>query len=165
MNQFKIKAWLKENKKSWYIWLMLISLSLFFTFLQQKDNKKGKIQIRNLDTYIPKDFVLVPVELSNGPSLDGLLEYKGIVDLYIGDPVKQRAEKVAESVKIIRSPRNPSYFAVLVPEENASFLIQRFQAFHAVIQNPEQQKKTKIYPVTKKRKRTIIIELDNSSHF
>ncbi|MYE07445.1 MAG: hypothetical protein F4X95_01660 [Oligoflexia bacterium] len=165
MNQFKIKAWLKENKKSGCIWLMFISLSLCFTFMQQTDNKKEKIQARNLDTYIPENFVLVPVELSNGPSLDGLLEYKGIVDLYTGDPVKQRAEKVAESVKIIRSPRNPSYFAVLVPDEKASFLIQHFKAFHAVIQNPDQQKKTKIYPLTKKRKRTIIIELDNSSHF
>ena len=165
MNQFKIKTWLKENKKSCYIWLIFIFLSLFFTFMQQRDDKKEKKEIQNVDTYIPKGFVLVPIELSNSPSLDGLLEYKGIVNLYTGDPVKQKAEKVAESVKIIRSPRNPSYFAILVPEEKASFVIQRFQAFHAVIQNPNQQKQTKIYPIRKKRKRTIVIELDNPSHF
>ena len=109
--------------------------------------------------------MLVPVEIGNGSSLDGLLESKGVVDLYTGDPARKQAEKVAESVKIIRSPRNPSYFAVLVPEDKASFLIQRFQAFHAVIQNPSQKKRTYIQPLRKKRKRTIVIELDNSSVF
>ena len=165
MNQLKIKTWFKENKKGWYIWLVLILLSLFFTFLQQTDKTKESKKIQNLDTYIPEDFVLVPVELSNGPSLDGLLEHRGIVDLYTGNPLQQYAEKAAEAVKIIRSPQNPSYFAVLIPEEKAPLLIQRFQAFYAVIQNPEQKKETKIYPVNKKRKRAIVIELDNSSDF
>ena len=165
MNQLKIQTWFKENKKSWHIWLVLILLSLFFTFLQQADKKKESEGVQNLDTYIPEGFVLVPVELSNGPSLDGLLEHRGIVDLYTGDILKQYAEKAAEAVKIIRSPQNPSYFAVLIPEEKAPLLIQRFQAFHAVIQNSGQKKETKIYPVSKKKKRAIVIELDNSSNF
>ncbi len=165
MNPFKIKTWLKENKKAWHIWLVLILISLIFTFLQHTNKTKEIIKPRNLDTYIPEGFVLVPVELSNGPALDGLLKHKGVVDLYTGDPSRQEVEKAAGAVKIIRSPRNPSYFAVLVPESKAPFLIQRFQAFHAVVQNPEQRKETHIQPLNKKRRRTIVIELDNVSDF
>ena len=165
MNPMKISDWLKENKKSWRIWLVLIFISLVGTLIQSTNKKTEITNTQNLDTYIPEGFVLVPVELSNGPSLDGLLEHKGVVDLYTGNPSHKQAEKAAGSVKIIRSPRNPSYFAVLVPEEKAPFIIQRFQPFHAVIQNPKQKKKTDIMPLNKKRKRTIKIELDHSPHF
>lgn len=166
MNSLKIKIWMTKNKKSWHIWLVLIVISLLFTLFPNKEKAQQESSLtRNLDTYIPEGFVLAPVELSNGSSLDGLLESKGVVDLYTGDPARKQAEKVAESVKIIRSPRNPSYFAVLVPEDKAGFLIQRFQAFYAVIQNPSQKKRVYIQPLRKKRKRTIIIDLDNSSGF
>ena len=165
MNSLKIRTWLKENKRTWQIWLIFILLSLFFTFLQNKDKNTKIPNTQNLDTYIPEGFVLVPIELSNGSSLDGLLASKGVVDLYTGDPVRQKAEKAATAVKIIRSPRNPSYFAVLVPENKAPLLIKRFQPFHAVIQNPEQNKKTTIQPVNKQNKRAIVIELDHPSHF
>lgn len=165
MHSLKVKTWLKENKRTWQIWIIFILLSLVFTFLQHKDKNIQITNTQNLDTYIPEGFVLMPVELSNGPSLDGLLANKGVVDLYTGDPARQQAEKVATAVKIIRSPRNPSYFAVLVPENKAPLLIKRFQAFHAVIQNPEKNRKTTIQPVGRKNKRTVVIELDNSSHF
>lgn len=165
MNLFKIKTYLKENKKNWQTWVILILISLIFTLLQHTNKNKEIKDTQNLDAYIPEGFVLVPVELNNGSSLDGLLENKGVVDLYNGDPSRRRAEKIATAVKIIRSPRNPSYFAVLVPENKAPFLIQRFQAFHAVIQNPLQKKKASIQPLNKKRKRTIVIELDHSPTF
>ncbi len=165
MKQITLKTWIKENKKTWHIWVALVVISLLFTLFPKKDNQTEIQNSKNLDTYIPEGFVLVPIELSNGPSLDGLLESKGVVDLYTGDPARKQAEKAVEAVKIIRSPRNPSYFAVLVPEDKAPFLIQRFQAFHAVIQNPGQKKKTRVQPLRKKRKRTIVIELDNSSAF
>ena len=165
MNHLKIKIWVKENKKTWQVWLIFILLSLVFTSLQYTNKTKESKDTQNLDTYIPEGFVLVPVELSNGSSLDGLLENKGVVDLYMSDPARQKAEKAATAVKIIRSPRNPSYFAILVPEDKASVLIQRFQAFYAVIQNPKQKKKTSIQPLNKKRTRAIVIELDNSPTF
>ena len=163
MNLFKIKTWIKENKKAYQIWIILILISFIFTLLQHTDKNKESKSTKNLDTYIPEGFVLMPVELSNGSSLDGLLESKGVVNLYTGNPSRQQAKKVATAVKIIRSPRNPSHFAVLIPENKAPLLIQRFQAFHAVIQNPMQKKKTSIQPLNKKRK--IVIELDHPSTF
>ncbi len=165
MNLFKIKTWIQENQKTWYIWLVLILLSLFFTVLQYTNREKEVLNTENIDTYIPAGFVLAPVELSNGPSLDGLLKNKGVVDLYTGDPARQKVEKAAEAVKIIRSPKNPSYFAVLIPENKASFLIRRFQAFHAVVQNPGQNKVVRIKPLNIQKRRTIVIELDNPADF
>ena len=165
MKPIKINEWLAENKKTWGVWLMLLGFSLLFTLSQYTRSKGAQVDPAGVDTYIPKGFVLLPVELSNGPSLDGLLQSRGVVDLYTGDPARQEAQKAAGAVKIIRSPRNPSYFAVLVPEDKAPFLIRRFQAFHAVIQNPAQQKVTNIIQPRKKRKRTITIELDNLADF
>ena len=161
MTSFKINIWIKQNKKKCQLWILFILLTFVFTILHTKNNKPINTETQDLDSYIPEGFVLVPIELSNGNSLNGLLEQKGIVDLYTGNPAQQKVEKAAESVKIIRSPRNPSHFAVLIPEDKASFLIQHFQSFHAVIQNPKQKKKTAIKPMSKKRKRKIIIDIHN----
>ena len=161
MHSFKIKNWIKQNKKKYQLWFLFILLTFAFTLLNIRNDKTVSTvkEAEYLDAYIPEGFVLVPIELSNGSSLDGLLEQKGIVDLYTGNPAQQKVEKAAEAVKIIRSPRNPSYFAVLVPENKASALIQRFQSFHAVLQNPKQKKKTTVKPIRKKRKRNIIIDI------
>ena len=162
MNPIKITTWLKENKKVWQIWHILLFLSLMFTVMQKKKPTESLPERADVDTLIPEGFVLAPVELSNGPSLDGLLDSKGVVDLYTGDPIKQKAEKVASSVKILRSPLNPKYFAVLVPENEAKFLIQRFQAFHAVLQNPGQKRKAVIRDLHRqKKRRSVIIDIDN----
>ena len=156
------KKWIKDNKNTCQAFSLLIVISLIAVLSQLRSDPTKPQPARNIDSYIPEGFVLVPVELSNSPALDGILTHKGVVDLYTGDPTSERAEKVAQAVKIIRSPLNPSHFAILSPEESAGFLIQRFQAFHAVIQNPQHKKKTVIQPLKKKNKRSIVIELDSS---
>ena len=156
MDIMSIKKQVLQNKKNLYIWLAFVVISFLFLLFQPKNKEETPVDRPNIDTYIPEGFVLAPVELSNAPYLDGLLEYRGVVDLYTGDPARRVAQKVASAIKIIRSPRNPSYFAVLVPEDKVGLLIQRFQTFHAVIQNPKHGKKTRIQAVRKKR--NIIVE-------
>ncbi len=166
MNTLNIKTWMTKNKTTIYLWLILIMISLAITILQ-KTKKKDLIsneRLQNIDTYIPKGFVLLPIELNNSSSLEGLLSEKGVVDLYTSDPFQKSARRVAVAVKIIRSPQNSAYFAVLVPEQEASLLIQRFQSFYAVIQNPLKQG-TKIHPLNKTNKRSIVIELDHEENF
>ena len=164
MNTTIIKTWTIKNKKTICLWTGLIATSLFFTALQTIKQPENPKPAKNIDTYIPEGFVLLPIELSNGPSLEGLLKSKGVVDLYTSNPVKGSAHRIAEAVKIIRSPQNPSYFAVLVPEKQAGFLIQKLQAFYAVIQNPLKTG-TKIQALSKTLKRTLIIELDMEENF
>ncbi len=165
MNPIRINSWAKENKKAIFFWCFLVILSFVFTFFQTTNRTKDKKQkTKSVDTYIPEGLVLLPIELSNSSSLDGLLESKGVVDLYTTNPTKISAEKVAMAVKIIRSPNNYNHFAVLVPEKQASWLIKRFQAFYAVIQNPRKAG-TKIQPLKRKIKRSIVIELDGPEAF
>ena len=162
MKSFNWKIGIKNNKKNLQVWGLLILVSLTATLLQKRSDRTEPQAQRNIDTYIPEGFVLVPVELSNSPSLSGILTNQGVVDLYTGDPAHQKAEKVAEAVKIIRSPNSPSHFAVLAPAEQAVFLIQRFQAFYAVVQNPQHKKTALIRPFRKKNNRSIVIDLDHS---
>ncbi len=72
----------------------------------------------SIDTFIPAGFTLVPIEIQNHESLDSVLGSYGMVDLYTADQ-KGRPEKIAERLKILRSPKNPQVFAVLIKEENA----------------------------------------------
>ena len=113
-----------------------------------------------IDTYIPEGFVLVPIELSNGLLMKGLVQKKGVVDLYTADPSRFQAQKAARAVKIIRVPTGDTHFAALIPEGEASYLIQRFQSFYAVLQNP-QKTGTRIHPV--KRKKTRLIKIEHSA--
>ena len=160
------KLQISQYKKSTQIWFVLSVCSLFFTFWQFQSrsdgNKNAMAFAQDIDTYIPEGFVLLPIELSNASSLDGLLEAKGVVDLYTAG--RSGWEKTAEAIKIIRSPRKPDHFAVLVPEEKIRFLIQKFQSFHAVIQNPN-KKGVRIQHARVKNKRSITIELDETNHF
>ena len=160
------KLQIRKCNRSTQIWFMLAVCSLFFTFWQfqsrSADNEDTMTFTQDIDTYIPEGFVLLPIELNNASSLDGLLEAKGVVDLYTTG--RSGLEKTAEAIKIIRAPRRPDHFAVLVPEEKARFLIQKFQSFHAVIQNPNREG-AKIQHAGVKNKRSITIELDEVNHF
>ena len=97
--------------------------------------------IEAADTYIPQGFVLVPIEVANFDSLDSILGKYGIVDLYSSSSTldsghESRPKKVADHVKILRAPLNPSHFAVLVSEAQSPDLVRYAGAFTVVVQNP-----------------------------
>jgi hypothetical protein len=116
-------------------------LSLIFVFIlnqvEDPENKEGAI-VRSADTYIPDGFVLVPIEVQNSESLDSILGSHGVVDLYLAplNP-QQKPKKVASKIKLMRAPLNPSLFAVLAPEAEASKLVTVEQPFIVMIQNPK----------------------------
>ena len=157
-----LSFWIRNNKTKFKIWCALIFMSLIGTMIQTGKNKKPGdlllVEKQSIDTFIPEGFVLMPVELINSSSLYGILEGKGVVDLYSASPENSKAEKVASAVKILRTPMDPKNFAILVPEHNAKFLIQMQKAFYAVIQNPKKTG-TKINSLNKKPyPRHIVIE-------
>jgi hypothetical protein len=86
-------------------------------------------------TFIPNGFVLVPIEVSNFESLDSILGNYGIVDLYApGDSPKKRPIKIAERIKILRAPLNPSHFAVLAPEDESDRIVAQPGPLMVVVQ-------------------------------
>jgi hypothetical protein len=90
------------------------------------------------DTYIPSGFVLVPIEVANYEALDSILGKFGVVDLFVtsSEPGK-RPLKVAEKIKILRAPLNPSRFAVLAPESESPRLVSHPGPFLVIVQNPK----------------------------
>ncbi len=113
----------------------------------------------SVDTFIPKGFVLVPIEVSNSESLTSLVgEVGGVVDLYLPSNENQKGGlKVGAKLKLLRAPLNPQQYAVLVKEGESSKLLSFAGPFIAVVQNPEETGTQ----ITQSAKRIFKIEYQN----
>ncbi len=87
----------------------------------------------NLDALIPTDSVMVPISVINQESLESILGTYGVVDLYTPPRGKQPAKKVAQAIKLVRSPKNEKQFVAIVPESMAAFLIQSQNSFFVTV--------------------------------
>lgn len=110
------------------LWISYYPVEKTAAFSSQEDNHES------VDTFIPKGFVLVPLDLSNLESLNSFVGQAGVVDLYKSKD-GQRGRKIATRVKIIRAPLNPQLFAALIPEEKSPDLLSDNEALFAVVQN------------------------------
>lgn len=91
-----------------------------------------------VDTFIPKGFVLVPIEVSNYEALDSILGKFGVVDLYQpGGEGKRKAELVARNVRLLRAPQNPSLFAILIREPDTDRILRYGGTFQVILKRPE----------------------------
>lgn len=99
-----------------------------------RDEKPARAQV---DTYIPKGFVLVPIEVQNYESLDSILGQFGVVDLFqSGSAAHPQQIQVARNVRMLRAPQNPSHFAILVQESEVSGILKNNSAFFVVVKHP-----------------------------
>ena len=87
---------------------------------QRKANQSEKNEVtEGIDTYIPKGHILIPIEILNKEALKGILEGKGVVNLY-----SAKKRKIAQNVKVIQAPLNREVFAVLVRENEAGPILE-----------------------------------------
>lgn len=123
-------------------WIVATVLAMAVALVWDFSHEPAAAQIEPEDpstaaTYIPAGFVLVPIEVANYESLDSILGKFGVVDLFkMPSEGRGRPIKVAERVKILRAPLNPSHFAVLVPDSESARLVAEPGAFTVVVQNP-----------------------------
>jgi hypothetical protein len=111
-----------------------------------------------VDILIPEGQSLVPIEVTNYETLDSLLGTYGVVDLFFVDPTKpETGKKIASMVKILRAPKNPSHFAVLVPARLAQHILQYQGPFTVSVQNPKFQTGT-LFEKRASRKSRIVYE-------
>ena len=90
-----------------------------------KDDLKGNLQVM-----IPKDYVLYPFEASNFDQVEPLLEAYNMVKVY-------NAEKgglLAENIKVLRAPKDPSHLAFLIPINIANQFAAIGMSFKLVLQ-------------------------------
>lgn len=126
--------------------LILGSLSLFFCGLnlcQKKENLSKEPIVKkspqeSVDTVIPAGFSLVPIEIVNSETLDSILGSFGVVNLHTVPMVPGgMAKRIAYRVKIIRSPRKPNQFAILVPHEKIETILRHPGPYAVSVQNPK----------------------------
>lgn len=138
-----------------------IALSLFLAWMSQPGESAAITdEPESIDTYIPAGYVLVPISVFNSESVDSIFGNHGVVDLY---PVKENGNAVkwplARGVKMLRAPKNPNQFGVLVPAKAASVVMSHGGAFQVIIHNPKRRGTTFEKQVHSTR-RTIIVEGD-----
>lgn len=151
--QFKSIPWEKQT-----IWAaaILATIPLLFSVLsawssapEPAPSKSGR---QEFDTFIPKGFVLVPIEVQNFESLDSIFGQFGVVDLFqtmANERLEQRL--VARNIRLLRAPHNPSHFAVLVQEARADQILKFGGAFTVVVK-PRSKDGTEFVKERSKRK-------------
>lgn len=107
-----------------------------------------------LDTHIPKGFVLIPIEVENYEALDSILGRYGIVDLFRSREGRREKQAAARNVRLLRAPRNPTHFAALVPESRSSEILSHSGSYVVVVKS--EGGGTEIVKPERQSKRTII---------
>lgn len=130
----------KKMKISHQNKLLIVSFTVFIVFsLIYSWTKPKEIVQENeklyADTFIPKGFVLIPIELANFDSVSALIDQFGVIDLYAGSPQNSGSVKIASRIKMLRAPQNSQLFAVLVPESESTSIMKNAGPFWAVVQN------------------------------
>ncbi len=152
----KYKQQLKNNIHLVIAFTILISVALVSAYT--RDNKDTPLdRPMEIDTIIPKGYVLVPLELENKDAISSVIQNFGVIDLFSGNPENGRARKIATRLKLIRAPYNPHLFAALVKENLSERIMKESGPFFAVIQNKAEIEGENSIEVTK-TKRSISIE-------
>jgi hypothetical protein len=127
---------LKQLNKDWQILVLAGVVSFGFVAVINWSPHSETKSKDSVDTLIPAGYILIPIEVQNYESLDSLLGQYGIVDLFKGDG--RDGKLVAKNIRILRAPLNPSHFAVLAPESEASAILAQAGNFYVAIKSPNQ---------------------------
>ncbi len=134
MNNLKAR-W---SRYSWETrWLILFGALAALPLLASlwPEAKRGGEAPASIDTHIPRGFVLVPIEVENYEALDSVLGNFGYVDLYRVTPSGSR-QAVGRNLRLLRAPRNPTHFAVLVRESQSSEILSHKGSYVVVVRRP-----------------------------
>lgn len=152
----------KVNQITFGVILAIGAFSILSALMSKAENKapsSSSSQNFTPDTIIPAGYVLIPIELMNSRSLDGIIGEYGIVDLYTAPILEgEKSKKVGDNIKIIRSPYDPSQFAVLILESESELIVKNTGQFTAVIQNPNSKDQSALVKETLSTQKRIAIE-------
>lgn len=114
-----------------------------------------------MDTYIPKGFVLVPIDVQNYAALDSILGNFGLVDLFHpANPEHPSPRLVARNVRLLRAPQNPSHFAILIQDGKVENVLKWGSQFTVILKRPDPSG-TEIVKEAQNHKRTIVYDRGN----
>ncbi len=110
-----------------------------------------------LDTLIPENYVIYPIELTNAQAISHLIDQYGVVDIYTTDINTQRVVKVLSKVKIVRPSSESATYSVLIPYQLENKLTTYAGPYWAAVQNKQTQENSNNVDYKKKSK-IILIE-------
>ncbi len=133
----------KVLAKKWALPVILISFSMMIALIADVRGHSTEVasnslagstgDLNGIDSFIPSGYVLLPIEIQNLNSLDSIIGRYGVIDLY----VPGESQPLARGIKIVRSPKNPEQFSVLVSESQSGPLIKNsVKPFFVIVQNP-----------------------------
>jgi len=160
MNKEKLKFLIEHKQHYIYIGFAVIFIILLGLKLTPKKTSYSPPEINNsVDTYIPKGFVLVPIQISNEEVLNEIIGSHGFVDLYSneGTDEKPQYEMLVKNIRLLKSPVDPSIVAVLSPESMVKPIVRVSGKFKIAIKS-QSNKKTEFTKLRKKRQSRITIE-------
>lgn len=131
------------------------ALSLLPLFASLWPDPPPATRAEALDTHIPKGYVLVPIEVQNFEALDSILGRYAFVDLFRSDGNKRTQGPIAQNVRLLRAPRNPSHFAVLLPEKDSAEILSYSGPYFVIVKRPGGGMEI-VKPEVKKTRRKII---------
>lgn len=161
---YKFKDKLKKTNLKQQLTIAFIFSLLSFLILNKQGTNQSQLKKTktasslNVNTFIPAGFVLIPVNLLNSESLNGLIGKWGWISLYSSLPGKN-LKPIVSSIRVIRSPKNPNQFAVLAEEGKSSLILTHTAPLIAVIQSLKTKTKQTRFSTKKNiKKNKIIIE-------
>jgi hypothetical protein len=95
----------------------------------------------SVDTFIPKDHVLIPIEIENISALNALIDKFSLADLYktsatdASDVSERGGELIVSNIKLLRAPLDPNEFAVLIHKSRAKWLMKIGFKYRVVLRN------------------------------
>lgn len=135
MNLTKFKKYIFEPKNIdivKFCFGLVLSILLSFLLLRSPHpkvkSKKGFEQ--NLNVMIPKDSVLFPFNAQNYSEVDALLGAYSLVKVYDA----HKGKLLAENIKVLRAPKDPSQLAFLVPTDIANSFMEHGMDFRLALQ-------------------------------
>jgi hypothetical protein len=154
------KDFLKQNLKSIAIGMLFIITSIFLsTQKQENNNEKISVEEKQLDTFIPKNHSLIPIEIKNSETLDSIFGNYGKVNLYLEKSGKNIL--IVKNIKLLRAPKNPSHFAVLVSDEKASLITKYDKPFFVSLSSNSNSGTVFVTEETKRKVSNVYIGVEN----
>ena len=118
------------------IFLSLLSLCLFNLSLGSWTSQKPPKDEITAHTFIPKNHVLIPIELANKSAIDSLMQEFSHADLYLAEKVNEtykKGRKIMQNVLLLRAPLDPQQFGIIVPEHFSDRILKIGLCYFAVL--------------------------------
>ncbi len=142
MNIQKIKEKISLNtfKTNKFLWIMVALSGVFALSWDLRQNSDSKPPMNEagpmVDTIIPRGYTLVPIEVQNYEALDSVFGNYGVVTLYsVPESGQGQPKKLAERIKMLRAPQNPTQFGVLIRESEADTIAGHIGPVFVVLHN------------------------------